>query len=104
MKKVLLLLLAAVAVGVGYPLLNENANNSCLALEKRWLTVVGASGDTGILGSTIARAVLETGEGIFAREYVRRRVSELPPVVTCYGYYWYSMANKPWLYQLKPDL
>ena len=104
MKKLLLLLAAVAAVGVGYPLVNENAGNSCLALEKRWLTVVGASQDTGILETTIARAVLETGEGVFAREYVRREVSELPPVVTCYGYYWYSMANKPWLHQLKPDL
>lgn len=104
MKKLLLLLAAVAVVGVGYPLLNENAGNSCLALEKRWLTVVGASGDTGILGSTIARAVLESGDGIFAREYVRREVSEFPPVVTCYGYYWYSMANKAWLNQLKPDL
>ena len=102
--KILASLAVIAAIAVGYPLFNEHAGNSCLALEKRWLTVVGPAYDAGVVESWFARSVLDAGEGLFAREYARRKVSELPPVITCYGYYWYSIADRRWLHSIRLDL
>ena len=104
MVKFLAILAVIGGLAAGYPLFNEDAGNSCLALEKRWLTVVGPAYDAGVVESWFARSVLETGDGLFAREYARREVPELPPTLTCYGYYWYSMADRRWLHSIKLDL
>jgi hypothetical protein len=88
---------------VGYPLLNESTGNSCVALEKRWYTVAVLSENKSLVESAVIRSLIEAGEGLFAREYARKERPEIPPVVTCYYYYWRSFLDNDWLRNIKPS-
>lgn len=84
-----------------YPLINESAGSSCSAFEKRWLTVTNVSKEQTIIESAVIRSLLNETDGLFAEEYARRYWPEVPPLVTCYFYYWRSMVDREWLRDIR---
>lgn len=102
-KRRLVIVAALIAMLGGYPLLNESAGSSCAALEKRWYTVAISSDNKSLVESAVIRSLIEAGEGLFAKEYARKERPEIPPVVTCYYYYWRSFLDEGWLRAIKPS-
>jgi hypothetical protein len=100
----LIILAVAGILLAGYPLLNEGTANSCSALEKRWYTVSISDADTSLVESAVIRSLLEAGEGLFAKEYVRKQLPAIPPFVACHYYYWRSLFDEELLRAIKPTI
>jgi hypothetical protein len=101
LKKPLIILTALIAFLAGYPLINEGAGNACSALEKRWYTVSVSASDNSLVESAVIRSLIEAGEGLFAAEYVRKELPEIPPAVTCSYRYWRSFLDEGSLRKIK---
>jgi hypothetical protein len=104
MMKRLIILLAFIAFLAGYPLVNEDTGNACSALEKRWYTLTSTTEDKSLVGSVVIRSLIEAGEGVFASEYVRKQLPNIPPAATCYYYYWRSFLDENWLRGKRPPI
>ena len=104
MKKRLIILTALIAFLAGYPLINEGAGNACSALEKRWYTVSISAEDKSLVESAVIRSLIDAGEGLFASEYVRKKLPKIPPNVTCYYYYWLSFLDESRLRNIRSPM
>lgn len=102
--KRLIILFAVISFLAGYPLVNEDTGNACSALEKRWYTLTSTTEDKSLVGSVVIRSLIEAGEGVFASEYVRKQLPNIPPTVTCYYYYWRSFLDENWLRSKRPPV
>lgn len=89
---------------LGYPLLNEGVLGSCSALEKRWYTFSISRAETSLVGSVVMRSLVETGDGFFASEYVRKIEPNVPPFLICYYFYWRSFFDGTVLSDIKLSL
>ncbi|MFO1121694.1 MAG: hypothetical protein U1F47_05145 [Hyphomicrobiales bacterium] len=85
---------------VFYPMLNEQTDSACAALERRFLAVtIAESPPEEALAVKLAAKLLDLGKGKVARQLVRRDNPDVPAVLTCYRYYWHSMYDRHWLLQ-----
>lgn len=104
MKRYLLILCVLGGLLIGYPLLNEGTTKPCSALEKRWYTVSIYDADTSLVESAVVRSLLEAGDGLFAKEYVRKQWPEIPPFLACNYYYWQSLFDQDILRAINPSI
>lgn len=93
--------------------MQEEVDDSCSAIQIRTIRIVGFDGKKDVnsnlslteidafkslmqFGIAKSLAVL-ADKGSIARLIAREQHPDIPPVITCYGYYWYSMLNPEWL-------
>jgi hypothetical protein len=93
-------LIAAILLAVLgiYPLVNEGVHKPCRALESRVARVsLEDSNIAKILGAAVTQKLWGLGGGLLAEEYAKQKHPDIPPALTCYGVYWYSVFDRPWL-------
>jgi hypothetical protein len=88
MRLLLLGVLLLAGIAVGYPLLNENTNDLCNALERRLISVITA--DQKDPGAVIFLGILQKSfsGGSLVRTLIKQREPNLPPDVACGAAYW----------------
>jgi hypothetical protein len=93
MKTLIGIIIIAVSVAIGYPLLNEDASNVCSALERR--LIILESQREGNQAATALLVALQNSlsNGSFAMSFVKLQHSDLPPVVGCTLTYWHTLLN-----------
>lgn len=104
MKRYFLIFSVLGGLLIGYPLLNEGTTKPCSALEKRWYTVSISGADTSLVESAVIRSLLEAGDGLFAKEYVRKQWPEIPPFLACNYLYWRSLFDQDTLRAINPSI
>ena len=95
MRKLILLVVVALAVAYGAPLIEESTGSPCDALEKRYVAVntPGQSTrdpDFDALRRAFLGSLQGFSSGSFATEYVRRQHPNLPVGIGCTVEYWRS--------------
>lgn len=95
--KTLLAIILVGAVFFGYPILNEDANSVCNALEKKFVTLVSvrtATNEQDAVAHTLAGALLSAlSNGQFASRFVKQIYPNSPPVLGCGMAYWKLVVN-----------
>jgi hypothetical protein len=93
MKTLLVAAALLLAVGYGYPLLNEDTGTTCRALERRVIATVPPSPGARPGDEAMARAFLGVligglSDGTFAATAIKQRYPNLPAAVGCAVAYW----------------
>lgn len=80
-------ILVLVVIAIGYPLVNEEADNVCSALERRLIMLSAENADPS---ATLFIGALQgtLSNGAVARSLMKRRNPDLPPFVACGIAYW----------------
>jgi hypothetical protein len=88
MKALLLGVLFVLAVGVGYPLINEGTTSACSALERRLITSLPTTSPD--LSTVVVLGSLQKSlsNGSFTTTMVKQRSPNVPPFVSCGLAYW----------------
>lgn len=109
MKGVVFLLIAIVGVTVAYPLLNEETDSSCVALERRIAANIIASERHGqtradaVGQRLLANALANVFNGHAAAAISREKFKHVPPFFGCSMIYMYSLFDPGYLDRLWND-
>ena len=96
------------AIGYGYPLLNEDAGTTCQALERRVIaslppTPGARPGDDAMARAFLGVLIGGLSDGAFAAAAIKQRHPNLPPAIGCAGAYWNLVLDPSALQSLQPD-
>jgi hypothetical protein len=88
MKALLFSVLLVLAVGIGYPLVNEDTTSACNALERRLITSLPTASPD--LSTVVVLGSLQKSlsDGSFTTTMVKQRSPNVPPFVSCGLAYW----------------
>jgi TonB family protein len=90
-KLIVFAVLAALSI-LFYPLLNEDVENACHALEKRVVGVIAAplldGGAEKLLAQALLGAAGELSRGSLAAGFIKRQYPNVPPFAGCATMYW----------------
>ena len=82
-----------------YPQLNEDADGSCMALERKIATMYSSSVENADVGERLVvrwllEGLLENSKGEIASEFVKNKLPYIPPFLGCVVSYWHISFDK----------
>ena len=92
LKIVGLLIIALIIFGAGYPLLNEDTNSACGALERRIIFLLKSPKDN-MIQTMVGKLLGNLSRGAFASTAVKDKHPNLPAFVGCSVEYWNLLIN-----------
>ncbi len=83
---------------ITYPLVTEETQSPCKALERRALTLGARDGGAeGVIIAALAHQLLHQGKGRIAAEFSYQRNPDIPVALSCTLNYWHSLYDRAWL-------
>ena len=99
--KILFILVLIILGFLFYPQFNEDTGSSCAALEGKVVRLVTEDTESSLIAALILKGFSSGG---FAREMIKSKYPNLPPIIGCSIFYYEILFNPKIAQNLKSDL